>query len=69
LQPEDVIDQLHEMLVSGRLLLPEDAQKEIIDNLALCDVKLQRSMHARIQFELLFHNIAEIGIKYGLATV
>lgn len=67
LQPEDVIDQLHEMLVSGRLLLPEGAHEEIIDNLAQCDVKLQRSMHARIQFELLFHRIAAIGLKHGLA--
>lgn len=67
LQPEDVIDQLHEMLVSGRLLLPAGAHEEIIDNLALCDVAIQRSMNPRLQFEHLFFKISEIGLKYGLS--
>lgn len=67
LQPEDVIDQLHDLLVSGRLLLPSGLSEALINALASCDVRLQRSMHPRIQFEKLFHVIAALGREHGLA--
>lgn len=67
LQPEDVIEQLHTFLVSGRLLLPAGASIDLLEALSTCDIRLQRSMHPRIQFEQLFHEVAEIGRRFGLA--
>ena len=68
LQPEDVIEQLHSLLVSGRLLLPAGAIIGLLEALSACDIRLQRSMHPRIQFEQLFHEVAEIGRRFGLAV-
>ena len=68
LQSEDIIEQLHVLLVSGHLLLPPKAVKELLESLSSCDVRLQRSMHPRIQFEHMFHEVAGIGQKHGLAV-
>ena len=64
----DVITQVHELLLSGRFLLPKEALEDLLDSLSLCDVRLQRSMHARIQLESFLHETADIGRRWGLAV-
>jgi len=68
LQSEDIVEQLHDMLVGGRFLLPSGATIELLEALATCDVRLQRSMHPRIQFEHMFHEVSRIGRSYGLTV-
>jgi DNA polymerase III delta prime subunit len=68
LAAEDVIDQIHQLLIRGRLLLPEGALAELLDVLARCDASVPRSMHHRIQIEKLLHEISEIGKKWALAV-
>ena len=68
LQSEDIVEQLHDMLVGGKFLLPAGATIELLESLAACDVRLQRSMHPRIQFEHMFHEVSRIGISYGLTV-
>jgi DNA polymerase III delta prime subunit len=68
LQPEDIIEQLHALLVSGKLLLPTGAIGALLSALASCDVRLQRSIHPRIQFERLFNDVSIIGREFGLAV-
>ena len=68
LQPEDIIEQLHTLLISGKLLLPAGAIGALLSALASCDVRLQRSIHPRIQFERLFNDVSIIGREFGLAV-
>lgn len=65
----DVIMQVHELLLSGRFLLPKEALEDLLESLSLCDVRLQRSMHARIQLESFLHEAADIGRRWNLAVV
>ena len=67
LAPEDIMIQLHRILTHGRLLLPEGAVTELLDTMARCDAKLPRSMHPRIQFENMLHEVSEIGQRWALA--
>ena len=60
LDAEDVIFHIHKLLTTGRLLLEENMLCDLLDALAACDVKLQRSMYGRIQLEELLHQVKEI---------
>ena len=60
LDAEDVIFHIHKLLTTGRLLLEENMLCDLLDALATCDVKLQRSMYGRIQLEELLHQVKEI---------
>ena len=60
LEAEDVVMHLHRLLTTGRLLLDENMLCELLEALADCDVKLQTSMHGRVQLEEFLHRIKEI---------
>ena len=63
LEPEDVIQHLHRLLTTGRLLLDESVLCELLEALALCEVKIQTSSHGRIQLEEFLHRVKEIAIS------
>tara|TARA_B100000953_G_scaffold115069_1_gene94589 strand:- start:49 stop:942 length:894 start_codon:yes stop_codon:yes gene_type:complete len=67
LDSDDVVSQLHDVLVGRRLSLPDDLRQEMLDALADCDAQLTRSMHARIPFENFLHKVARAGREHGLA--
>jgi DNA polymerase III delta prime subunit len=60
LEAEDVVYHLHRLLTAGRLLLEETMLCELLEALADCDVKLQKSMHGRVQLEEFLHRVKEI---------
>ena len=60
LEAEDVVLHIHRLLTTGRLLLDESMLCDLLDALATCDVKLQTSMHGRIQLEEFLHSVKEI---------
>jgi len=60
LEAEDVVLHIHRLLTTGRLLLEETMLCDLLDALATCDVKLQTSMHGRIQLEEFLHRVKEI---------
>ena len=60
LEAEDVVMHLHRLLTTGRLLLDENMLCELLEALADCDVKLQTSMHGRVQLEEFLHRVKEI---------
>ena len=60
LEAEDVVMHLHRLLTTGRLLLDETMLCELLTALADCDVKLQTSMHGRVQLEEFLHRVKEI---------
>ena len=60
LEADDVVNHLHKLLTTGRLLLADETLQEILVALAKCDVNLQRSMHGRIQLEEFLHTVKEI---------
>ena len=60
LEAEDVVHHMHRLLTTGRLLLDESMLCDLLNALADCDVKLQRSMHGRVQLEEFLHNVKEI---------
>jgi len=64
LEADDVVNHLHRLLTTGRLLLDEDVLQEILVALSECDVKLQRSMHGRIQLEEFLHTVKEIASSH-----
>lgn len=64
---EDIIDQIHQLLTKGRLLLPEGALSELLDSLAKCDSCIPRSMQPRVQIEKMLHEVADIGKRWALA--
>ncbi len=64
---DDVVSQLHDVLVGRRLSLPDDLRQELLAALADCDAQLTRSMHARIPFENFLHKVARAGRVHGLA--
>ena len=55
---EDVVLHLHRLLTTGRLLLSEQLQADLLESLARCDVKLKRSIHGRIHLERFMHEAA-----------
>jgi len=67
LDSDDVVSQLHDVLVGRRLSLPDDLRQEMLAALADCDAQLTRSMHARIPFENFLHKVARAGREHGLA--
>jgi len=60
LDPEDVVLHIHKLLTTGRLLLEENMLCDLLDALSECDVKLQSSIHGRIQLEEFLHRVNEI---------
>ena len=60
LEADDVVHHMHRLLTTGRLLLDEAMLCDLLNALADCDVKLQRSMHGRVQLEEFLHNVKEI---------
>ena len=60
LEADDVVHHMHRLLTTGRLLLDESMLCDLLNALADCDVKLQRSMHGRVQLEEFLHNVKEI---------
>ena len=67
LDSDDVVSQLHDVLVGRRLSLPDALREEVLSALADCDAQLTRSMHARIPFENFLHKVARAGHTHGLA--
>ena len=60
LDSEDVVLHIHKLLTTGRLLLEENMLCDLLDALSECDVKLQTSIHGRIQLEEFLHRVNEI---------
>lgn len=60
LEADDVTSHIHRLLTTGRLLLEETMLCELLDALAQCDVKIQTSMHGRVQLEEFLHRVKEI---------
>ena len=60
LEGDDVVHHIHRLLTTGRLLLDESMLCELLNALAECDVKLQTSMHGRVQLEEFLHRVKEI---------
>ena len=67
LDADDIISQLHDVLVGRRLSLPDELRSELITSLAICDTQIRSTMHARIPFENFLHKAATSGRKHGLA--
>ncbi len=64
---DDVVHQLHDVLVGRRLSLPNPLREQLLGALANCDTQLNRSMHARIPFENFLHKVSRAGKEHGLA--
>ena len=67
LDSDDILSQIHEVIIGRRLSIPEDLREELLDALADCDIDLQRSVQARIPFERFLHRVAKSGQNHGLA--
>jgi len=67
LDADDVVQQLHDVLVGRRLSIPDTLRDNLLDALAECDTSLRRSMHARVPLERFLHRTAEAGEMHGLA--
>ena len=67
LDSEDVISQIHEVVVGRRISITDELRCEILDALADCDKNLNNSMHARIPLEQFLHRVAKAGRSHGLA--
>jgi len=67
LDSDDVIHQLHDVLVGRRLSIPDELREELLDALAECEVQLRRSSLARVPFERFLHKVAKAGNQHGLA--
>ena len=57
--PEDVVLHFHRLLTTGRLLLSEQLQADLLQSLAKCDVNLKKSIHGRIHLERFMHEAAD----------
>ena len=60
LEAEDVVMHMHRLLTTGRLLLEESMLCDLLEALADCDVRLQTSMHGRVQLEEFLHRVKDI---------
>ena len=67
LDSEDVISQIHEVVIGRRISISDELRCEILDALADCDKNLKNSMHGRIPLEHFLHKVAAAGRKHGLA--
>ncbi len=67
LDSDDVVHQLHDVLVGRRLSLPDGLREQLLDALAECEVQLRRSSLARVPFERFLHKVAKAGNQHGLA--
>ena len=67
LDADDVVQQLHDVLVGRRLSIPDSLRDNLLEALAECDTSLRRSMHARVPLERFLHRTAEAGELHGLA--
>jgi len=67
LDSDDVVHQLHDVLVGRRLSLPDELREQLLDALAECEVQLRRSSLARVPFERFLHKVAKAGNQHGLA--
>jgi DNA polymerase III delta prime subunit len=67
LDGDDIISQLHQVLSSGRLMLPDVLHDELLTSLARCDARLSRSSYPRLQFERFLHEVSEAGLRHGMA--
>tara|TARA_X000000368_G_C22612312_1_gene528534 strand:- start:263 stop:595 length:333 start_codon:yes stop_codon:yes gene_type:complete len=67
LDGEDIINQIHELLLSGRFFIKQEVLTDILSSLSKCNIRLNRSMHPRIQLEAFLHDIAMIGRTRGIA--
>ena len=67
LDSDDVIHQLHDVLVGRRLSLPGVLRERLLDALAECEVQLRRSTLSRVPFERFLHKVAQAGNQHGLA--
>ena len=67
LDADDIVSQLHNVLVGRRLSLPDTLREKLLSALSSCDVTLQKSTYARIHFESFLHKVAKAGKEHGLA--
>ena len=67
LDPEDIVNQIHELLLSGRFFIKQEVLTDILSSLSMCNIRLNRSTHPRIQLESFLHEVASIGRKRGIA--
>ena len=67
LDAEDVIVQIHDLLLSGRFFVKEEVLNDLLSSLSKCEIKLNRTMHPRIQLEAFLHEVAIIGRIQGIA--
>jgi DNA polymerase III delta prime subunit len=66
LEGDDVVHHIHRLLTTGRLLLDESMLCDLLNALADCDVKLQTSMHGRVQLEEFLHRVKEISASHTI---
>jgi len=59
LEAHDVIEHIHRLLTGGRLLLPESLLANMLEQVAKCDIRLQRTAHGRIQIEELLQGFSD----------
>jgi DNA polymerase III delta prime subunit len=67
LDSDDIVLQLHDVLIGRRLTLPDKLREKLLSSLAICDTTLQKSTYARIHFENFLHKVAKAGKEHGLA--
>ena len=67
LDSDDIVNQLHDVIVGRRLSLPHILRSEILEALAICDTSIRRSTYARIHFENFLHKVAKSAKQHGLA--
>ena len=59
LDADDIINQLHDVIVGRRLSLPDTIKSDMLEALAICDAAIRRSTYARIHFENFLHKVAK----------
>jgi replication factor C small subunit len=67
LDADDIINQLHDVIVGRRLSLSDLIKSDMLQALARCDAAIRRSTYARIHFENFLHQVAKSGKHHGLA--
>ena len=67
LDAEDIVVQVHELLLSGRFFIKSDVLTDLLSALSKCNIKLNRATHPRIQLEAFLHEVALIGKTHGIS--
>ncbi len=67
LDAEDVVSQLHDILIGRRLSISDKLREELLTALAECDTSLRRSMQPRVPLERFLHRVSSAGERHGLA--